>query len=86
MLTTVRNADLILVLKDGELVEQGRYAELVEQRRLFAELGASGKFVPDAREQPTAEEAEGHRRLNPRDYRGLAAALKKQMRTIIICT
>jgi len=56
-LTTVRNADLILVLKDGELVEQGRYAELVKQGGLFAELDASGKFVPDAQEQPTAEEA-----------------------------
>ena len=28
-LSTVRNADMILVLKDGELVEQGRYEELV---------------------------------------------------------
>jgi len=56
-LTTVRNADLILVLKDGELVEQGRYAELVKQGGLFSELDASGKFVPDAQEQPTAEEA-----------------------------
>ena len=53
----MRNADLILVLKDGGLVEPGRYAELVEQGGLFAELGASGKFVPDAREQQTAEEA-----------------------------
>ena len=28
-LSTVRNADVILVLKEGELVEQGRYDELV---------------------------------------------------------
>jgi len=56
-LTTVRNADLILVLRNGELVEQGRYAELVAQGGLFAELDASGKFVPDAQEQPTGEEA-----------------------------
>ena len=47
-LSTVRNADLILVLKDGELVEQGRYAELVARGGLFAELDASGRFVPDA--------------------------------------
>ena len=32
-LSTVRNADLILVLKDGELVEQGRYGELAKLRR-----------------------------------------------------
>ena len=56
-LTTVRNADLILVLKNGELVEQGRYDELVRQGGLFAELDASGKFVPNAQEQPWGEEA-----------------------------
>ena len=47
-LSTVRNADLILVLRDGELVEQGRYSELVARGGLFAELDASGRFVPDA--------------------------------------
>ncbi|HEX5123455.1 MAG TPA: ATP-binding cassette domain-containing protein, partial [Rhodanobacteraceae bacterium] len=47
-LTTVRNADMILVLKDGELVEQGRYAELVALGGLFAELDGQGRFVPDA--------------------------------------
>jgi ATP-binding cassette subfamily B protein len=56
-LSTVRNADLILVLKDGELVEQGRYAELVARGGLFAELDASGRFVPDA-EDPTDSYAE----------------------------
>jgi ATP-binding cassette subfamily B protein len=48
---------LILVLKDGELVEQGRYAELVARGGLFAELDASGRFVPDA-EDPTDSYAE----------------------------
>jgi ATP-binding cassette subfamily B protein len=47
-LSTVRSADMILVLKDGKLVEQGRYEELVRQGGLFAELDAGGKFVPDA--------------------------------------
>jgi len=47
-LSTVRSADMILVLKDGELVEQGRYAELVRQGGLFAELDAQGKFAADA--------------------------------------
>jgi ABC-type multidrug transport system fused ATPase/permease subunit len=49
-LSTVRNADMILVLKDGELVEQGRYEALVKQGGLFAELDAQGRFVPDADE------------------------------------
>jgi ATP-binding cassette subfamily B protein len=46
-LTTVREADQILVLKDGRLVEQGRFDELVAKGGLFAELNAQGSFVPD---------------------------------------
>ncbi len=53
-LSTVRNADTILVLKDGELVEQGRYNELVQQGGLFAELDAQGRFVPDAHDPAAA--------------------------------
>lgn len=47
-LTTVRNADVILVLKDGQLVEKGKYDELVRLGGLFAELDRGGKFVADA--------------------------------------
>jgi hypothetical protein len=39
---------MILVLKDGELVEQGGCAELVALGGLFAELDGQGRFVPDA--------------------------------------
>jgi len=49
-LSTVRSADLILVLKNGELVEQGRYDELIRLGGLFAELDGQGKFVADADE------------------------------------
>jgi ATP-binding cassette subfamily B protein len=55
-LTTVRNADTILVLKNGEIVEQGRYAELVKLGGLFAELDAGGRFVPDVQDARSAEE------------------------------
>jgi ATP-binding cassette subfamily B protein len=53
-LSTVRNADTILVLKDGELVEQGRYDELVRLGGVFAELDAQGKFVADAEDEPVS--------------------------------
>ena len=49
-LSTVRNADLILVLEQGRLVEQGRFDELIRQGGLFARLAEDGKFAPDARE------------------------------------
>jgi ATP-binding cassette subfamily B protein len=35
-LSTVRRADTILVLKDGRIVEQGLFAELVARGRTFA--------------------------------------------------
>jgi ATP-binding cassette subfamily B protein len=46
-LTTVREADQILVMQNGRLVEQGTYEELVKQGGLFAELNAQGTFVAD---------------------------------------
>lgn len=49
-LSTVRNADVILVLRNGELVEKGRYDELVALGGLFAELDGQGQFVADADE------------------------------------
>ena len=54
-LSTVRNADVILVLKDGELVEQGKYDELVALGGLFAELDRGGEFVADATDEPDSE-------------------------------
>jgi len=54
-LSTVRNADVILVLKDGQLVEQGKYDELVALGGLFAELDRGGKFVQDAIAEPETE-------------------------------
>jgi hypothetical protein len=53
-LSTVRSADVILVLKDGQLVEQGRYEELVRLGGAFAQLDACGRFVADT----TGESAE----------------------------
>ena len=47
-LSTVRKADLILVLDHGRLVEQGTYDELVQRDGLFAELAQQGRFAPDA--------------------------------------
>lgn len=46
-LTTVREADQILVMNDGRLVEQGSFVELMKLGGLFAELNAQGRFVAD---------------------------------------
>lgn len=54
-LSTVRTAEQILVLKDGRLVESGRYDELVRLGGLFAELDSQGKFVADAQFGPLAD-------------------------------
>jgi ABC-type multidrug transport system fused ATPase/permease subunit len=54
-LSTVRSADTILVIKDGRLIEQGRYQELVRLGGVFAELDAQGKFVADAQEPPAPD-------------------------------
>jgi ATP-binding cassette subfamily B protein len=55
-LSTVANADQILVLDQGRIVERGRFKELVAQRGLFARMVAEGGFtVPtEAPQDPIA--------------------------------
>ena len=38
MLSTIRDADLILVMKDGDIVEQGTHEELLLKNGFYAEL------------------------------------------------
>jgi ATP-binding cassette, subfamily B, bacterial len=46
-LTTVMNADLILVLEHGRIVERGRHAELLAARRVYAELWRASRANQD---------------------------------------
>ena len=52
-LSTVRNADLILVLDDGRVVQQGTHAELLAAGGLYATLHATqfreGRTGPPSR-------------------------------------
>ena len=37
-LSTVRNADLILVMRDGDVIEQGTHNELIQQKGFYYQL------------------------------------------------
>lgn len=37
-LSTVKNADIILVLKDGDVIESGTHEELLDKKGFYAEL------------------------------------------------
>ena len=50
-LSTVRNADQILVVDDGRIVERGTHAELLAQGGLYADLYRT-QFVEDVRDGP----------------------------------
>lgn len=53
-LSTIRNADLICVVADGRIVEQGTHAELLAQSGLYADLYAR-QFVTTAAERFATE-------------------------------
>lgn len=57
-LSTVANADEILVLDRGRIVERGTFETLVERRGLFAKMVADGGFtVPTRDDAPTPQMA-----------------------------
>lgn len=45
-LSTVRNADQVLVIDDGQIVERGKHAELLAQNGLYAELYNRQFYTP----------------------------------------
>lgn len=44
-LSTIREADVILVMKDGKIIEKGTHEELLKQNGFYAELYQS-QFAP----------------------------------------
>jgi ATP-binding cassette, subfamily B, bacterial len=57
-LSTVRDADQILVLDEGRIVERGRHTELVAAGGLYAELYRTQFAVGDSPGMPYAEQTE----------------------------
>jgi ATP-binding cassette subfamily B protein len=57
-LSTVREADLILVLDQGRIVERGKHADLVAAGGLYAELYRTQFAVADSPAPPFAEDVE----------------------------
>ena len=53
-LSTVRSADLILVLRDGKIAEQGSFAELMRRGGVFAELYNTQFIDAPVKPAPTA--------------------------------
>ena len=49
-LSNIRNADLILVMKDGNIIEQGNHEELIAQGGFYADLYNS-QFTEDQAEE-----------------------------------
>jgi glucan exporter ATP-binding protein len=59
-LSTVANADIILVLEQGRIVERGSFRELVAQNGAFARMVAEGGFTEPVEDGDEKEEAKAH--------------------------
>jgi ATP-binding cassette subfamily B protein len=57
-LSTVREADQILVIDDGRIVERGKHAELVAAGGLYSELYRTQFAVTDSPARPLADDVE----------------------------
>lgn len=61
-LKTVRNADQILVVNNGNIVQQGKHSELIKQKGIYADfilgreeaIGWKLKSVPSANDKKTS--------------------------------
>jgi ATP-binding cassette subfamily B protein len=51
-LSTVRDADQILVLERGEIVERGSHEQLLESAGVYAKLCQSGLFIDNEEAAP----------------------------------
>jgi ATP-binding cassette subfamily B multidrug efflux pump len=74
-LSTVKRADLILVLKDGRIAQRGKHAELVEVPGLYQDiynlqLKDQEQFQKEMQRLEAAATVERARRWSPGDGRG----------------
>jgi len=51
-LSTVRNADLILVIEEGKIVESGDHCSLIQQDGLYADLYQKQFYTPEEDQDP----------------------------------
>ena len=65
-LSTIREADTILVMKDGHIIEQGDHDELMQRNGFYTRL-----YNSQFEESKTPQQATGHQTCSAAELRGI---------------
>ena len=76
-LSTIRNADMIIALEQGEVVECGNHEELMEKKDLYYELVTSQNQKDEDEEEEEKEEEEEVKEIISKSSTGKVCSINK---------
>jgi len=81
-LSTIRNADMIIALEQGEVVECGNHEELMEKKDLYYELVTSQNQKDEDEDEEEKEEEEEVKEIISKSSTGKICSINKNTESV----